>query len=35
LFATAVSALAVIVLVNYLIVGSLPPLADLPQLFGL
>ncbi len=33
--ATSASALVVIVLVNYLIVGSLPPLADLPQLFGL
>jgi hypothetical protein len=35
LFATSLSALAVIVLTNYLIVGSLPALADLPQLFGL
>lgn len=35
LLATSASALVVIVLVNYLIVGSLPPLADLPQLFGL
>ncbi len=35
ILATSVSALVVIVLVNYLIVGSLPPLADLPQLFGL
>ncbi len=35
LFATTLSALVVIVLTNYLIVGSLPPLADLPQLFGL
>ncbi|WP_291380348.1 hypothetical protein [Demequina sp.] len=35
IFATSLSALVVIVLVNYLIVGSLPPLADLPQLFGL
>lgn len=35
MFATSLSALAVIVLTNYLIVGSLPALADLPQLFGL
>lgn len=35
LFATSISALAVIVLTNYLIVGSLPAVADLPQLFGL
>ncbi len=35
IIATCASALVVIVLVNYLIVGSLPPLADLPQLFGL
>ena len=35
LFTTTLSALVVIVLTNYLIVGSLPPLADLPQLFGL
>lgn len=35
LFATSLSALVVIVLVNYLIVGSLPPLTELPQLFGL
>jgi len=35
LFATSLSALTVIVLTNYLIVGSLPALADLPQLFGL
>jgi hypothetical protein len=35
IFATSLSALVVIVLVNYLIVGSLPALADLPQLFGL
>lgn len=35
LVATSLSALAVIVLTNYLIVGSLPALADLPQLFGL
>jgi hypothetical protein len=35
IFATSLSALVVIVLVNYLIVGSLPDLADLPQLFGL
>lgn len=35
LFATSLSAIVVIVLTNYLIVGSLPPLADLPQLFGL
>ncbi len=35
LFATSLSALAVIVLTNYLIVGSLPAFAELPQLFGL
>ncbi|WP_291383108.1 hypothetical protein [Demequina sp.] len=35
MLATSLSALVVIVLVNYLIVGSLPPLAELPQLFGL
>jgi len=35
MFATSLSALVVIVLTNYLIVGSLPALADLPQLFGL
>ena len=35
MFATSLSALVVIVLVNYLIVGSLPSLADLPQFFGL
>lgn len=35
ILATSLSALVVIVLVNYLIVGSLPSLADLPQLFGL
>ncbi|MCB2413555.1 hypothetical protein LGT39_11950 [Demequina sp. TTPB684] len=35
IFATSLSALVVIVLVNYLIVGSLPSMADLPQLFGL
>jgi hypothetical protein len=35
ILATSVSALVVIVLVNYLIVGSLPSIADLPQLFGL
>ena len=35
ILATSVSALVVIVLVNYLIVGSLPSLAELPQLFGL
>jgi hypothetical protein len=35
IFATSLSALVVIVLVNYLIVGSLPDLADVPQLFGL
>jgi len=35
LFATTLSALVVIVLTNYLIVGSLPALADLPQLFGI
>ena len=35
LYATTLSAIAVIVLTNYLIVGSLPALADLPQLFGL
>jgi len=35
LFATSLSAIAVVVLTNYLIVGSLPALADLPQLFGL
>lgn len=35
LFATSLSAGAIIVLTNYLIVGSLPALADLPQLFGL
>lgn len=34
LVATSLSALAVIVLTNYLIVGSLPALADLPQLLG-
>lgn len=33
--ATSVGALTVIVLTNYLIVGALPSLADLPQLFGL
>lgn len=33
--ATTVSAIAVIGLTNYLIVGSLPSVADLPQLFGL
>lgn len=35
ILATSASALVVIVLVNYLIVGSLPSLAELPQLFGL
>lgn len=35
LFATTLSALAVIVLTNYLIAGSLPALAEVPQLFGL
>ncbi len=35
LVATSLSALAVIALTNYLIVGSLPALAELPQLFGL
>ncbi len=35
ILATSLGALTVIVLVNYLIVGSLPSLADLPQLFGL
>ena len=35
LFATSLSAIAVVALTNYLIVGSLPALADLPQLFGL
>jgi hypothetical protein len=35
LLATSLSALTVIVLTNYLIVGSLPALVDLPQLFGL
>ncbi len=35
LFATSLSALVVIVLVNYLIVGSLPSFADVPQLYGL
>lgn len=35
ILATSAGALTVIVLVNYLIVGSLPSLADLPQLFGL
>lgn len=35
LLATSVAALTVVVLTNYLIVGNLPPLADVPRLLGL